>query len=728
MSTPLRTKLGFALLPAVVIGWLPMLQAAPDTHSFSEVTQVTAVEIPVQVVRDGEPVKGLTAKDFEVKENRKTLPIVGFDMVDLGAPGANTTKAVAQMPAAARRHFLLLFDLSNSEPRSLVLARSAATDLVNKSMTPSDLVAVATFATGVGPRLVLNFTTDRRQVARAVDHLGLSQLVDRNPDPLKVMADDFAASFSSSAPKGKHDADILETLQDLQKASQSANHANQAQVVSAFARSFADLGKLMASVNGRKEVIYLSEGFDASVLQGETNVDSRDQMSDDAMHGDIGKVDSDVRFGNTHQDKAIDTMLESFRRSDCVVQAIDIGGVRAGGGANVPGGRSSQLGASRAGGDAALFQMAHDTGGELYQNFNDLNAAMGQLMHKTSVTYVLTVQPQDVKPDGAYHKLTIELKNGARGTKVTYRPGYYAPQPFGKENGVAKMLSAANALQEGNAAGSVNVNVIAPAYRSATPKAYVPVLIEADGASFFTGADPAATGAVPIEVYAYAMNEAGEVQDYFVQSMGLDPAKAGPALRQTGFKFFGHVELPPGEYALRVVVRNGATGVFGSRVETITVPDYIAGKAILLPPLFPEPGNKWVMVRERPRGEMPNETYPFMVGQQPFVPASMPHIAAGQEVAMSLMGWNWGDGDVKATGRVLSADGHDLGIAPIDIRVMGHDKGSALLPDDLKASFRPPNTLPPGQYQLVIELTTAAGTGSSIGYFQVAAANAAPRG
>ncbi|HEV3073559.1 MAG TPA: hypothetical protein VHB47_04000, partial [Thermoanaerobaculia bacterium] len=32
-----------------------------DRQGFSETTEVTAVEIPVQVVRDGEPVRGLTA-------------------------------------------------------------------------------------------------------------------------------------------------------------------------------------------------------------------------------------------------------------------------------------------------------------------------------------------------------------------------------------------------------------------------------------------------------------------------------------------------------------------------------------------------------------------------------------------------------------------------------------------------------------------------------------------
>src|SRR5579863_1101269 len=223
MSLRVQTKLGIALLPVAIIGSLSLLQAAPAApNHFGDVTQVTAVEIPVQVVRDGEPVRGLTVKDFEVTEGRKSLPIVGFDVVDLTSSAAPTASATAAMPIAARRHFLFFFDLSNAEPRSVVLARAAAMDLVTKEITPTDLVAVATYS-NVGPKLVLNFTSDRRQVARAIDHLGLPQLIDRNPDPLRVMAEDFAEQMNSGAGGGKHDDVVLETLQDMQRASQIAS-------------------------------------------------------------------------------------------------------------------------------------------------------------------------------------------------------------------------------------------------------------------------------------------------------------------------------------------------------------------------------------------------------------------------------------------------------------------------------------------------------------------------
>ena len=38
---------------------------------FSESTSVVVVEVPVQVVRDGKPVPGLTRADFELYEGRQ---------------------------------------------------------------------------------------------------------------------------------------------------------------------------------------------------------------------------------------------------------------------------------------------------------------------------------------------------------------------------------------------------------------------------------------------------------------------------------------------------------------------------------------------------------------------------------------------------------------------------------------------------------------------------------
>ena len=47
---------------------LSALTAAQER--FADTTEVVVVEVPVQVLRDGEPVRGLTRDDYEVMEGR----------------------------------------------------------------------------------------------------------------------------------------------------------------------------------------------------------------------------------------------------------------------------------------------------------------------------------------------------------------------------------------------------------------------------------------------------------------------------------------------------------------------------------------------------------------------------------------------------------------------------------------------------------------------------------
>jgi len=59
-------------------------KSGPTSQSFTETTDVLAVEVPVQVLdKDGEPVRGLKADDFAVFDGRKQQPVTGFEVLYL---------------------------------------------------------------------------------------------------------------------------------------------------------------------------------------------------------------------------------------------------------------------------------------------------------------------------------------------------------------------------------------------------------------------------------------------------------------------------------------------------------------------------------------------------------------------------------------------------------------------------------------------------------------------
>jgi VWFA-related protein len=712
--------------------------AGTGGKAFSETTQVTAIEVPVQVVRDGEPVRGLTAADFEVFEGRKQQAITGFDVVDLAAP--ESQRLSASIPAAGRRHFLLIFDLTNSDPKGIVKARTAVAQSLLKTLTPADLVGMAAFGANSGLKLVLGFTSDRRQILKAIDTLGLSDLTDHmHHDPMLLTMAALSDALDivpetappdgvpqrqvrAAATAGKADAGIasLQMMISLAAAESLANQRADLSAVSnqvtALTQSFGELARTMAAVSGRKLVVYFSEGFDSTILQGVDDIGDQQAIADTTMHGLGWTTESEERFGSTRSNNRVEKMLEAFRRSGCVIESVDIGGLR--------GDQDLDMGGNRRpSGEAALFQMAHDTGGELFHNFNDLSEAMARLARSTSLTYVLTFQPEGPLAAGSYHAINVKLKNPPRGARVTFRPGYYAPRPYTQERPLEKMLAASDQLMSGNAGGSIATAVLAAPFRAgaAKTKAYVPVIIEADGATLLAGN---AGKTVPAEIYAYAVDAQGSILDYFDQTLRLDVEKAGPALRQGGLKFFGHLELPAGEYSVRVLLRNGETGAYGKRAVLVTVPAFTGEEPVLLPPFFPEASGRWTVVRESPRGEQKDVSYPFIVGQRAYVPAALPSLRPGEAVAVALVGYNLGGGQLEAKASVQGPDGSDLGGG--DLSLAGGEPGGGVRPEVWKAVFRAPRGLPPGQYRLIVTVTGPGGAQTGTSPFAVPAA--APAG
>ena len=701
-----------AAIVAALLATLSPLAAGSQT--FEGATSVFEVQVPVQVTdRDGHPIRGLQKEDFRILEKGKEREIRSFEVVDLeilaSAGDVPDDTLSAPVPAAARRHFLFLFDLSFSTPGSILKARLAARDFVVNQLHPSDLVAVMTLSLQKGPQLLVTFTPDRAQVARAIDILGVPSLLDSHQaqDPLSfILADPAMAHRPSDAGSSPDDGGMVGSIQDVvnQEISETArvihrqieiqNKAWDRGRITSWATTLDGLGRYLDSVQGRKQVVYFSEGFDGRLVLGRGPDAFDERAREDRENLDAGRywmVDTTDIYGEGSVQRDIRQMLESFKRSNAVIQAVDISGLRA---EHAPALRGREVGQD------VLFYVANETGGQLLSGANDFGYQLDQVLESTDVTYLLTFDADDIAFDGAYHEIEVKV-DGPRGTRVSHREGYYAPRPFDELHPFERSLLTADTIATATRRDEIPVSVLAPAFQSGGGNAYVPVIIEVPGVELLEGHEK---GELPVEIFAYVTDENGRMEDYFTQRIGLDAEKGRDALASSGVKYYGHLDLDAGRHLLRVLVRNGATGRTGLQTVSIDVPKLGQTDPVVLGPFFPEPPGRWLLVRERsddPGSE--RVVYPFTVKGEPYVPAARAEVEPGGTRDMVLVGYHLEAGDLSLQGRVFDGAGKEVSGGRFEM-VERTDTGLDGV-DKILARFEP-SGLAPGSYDLEVRLSS----------------------
>ena len=413
-------------------------------------------------------------------------------------------------------------------------------------------------------------------------------------------------------------------------------------------------------------------------------------------------MDSDARFGSSSLRDQFTSSLASFPRSDAVLDAIDTGGVRAGGDAAGPGAGS---------GVDSLSTMATETGGDFVRNANALGGELKNVADRTSHVYLLVYQPKGLSKPGSFHKLRVDVK--APTSKVAARSGYYEPRPYASLSPLERVLASGDLVTGGARGDSVPGRLLAAPFASPDGVVQVPVVLELPGTALFAGEKAEKAG---VQVYAYATDSSGRLGDYVVSEMTLELAKVRPGLEAGGLKFYGTLYLPPGEYGIHVLAREPATGRSGVYAASVRVPEIPGGAATVLPPLFPEPAGRWLMVRANPRADAPQRAadYPFAVAGEPFIPAALPSVAAGAETQVAVFTYNV-TANVAALavkGEVVSADGQARAVPLKIVKASDVERGGGR---KLMLSWKPEG-LAPGRYVLKVAVS---GAGESSAAFEV---------
>jgi VWFA-related protein len=176
--------------------------------------------------KKGNYIRDLTAKDFKVWEDNKEQPITSFSFEeDTGSP---------QNPQ--KRYLVLFFDNSTMDLGDQARARDAAAKFIDANSGPTHLMAIADFGGTV--RIAQNFTADA--------------------DRLKQVVKDV--KFSSVSPNGSSPVEVASLGLPPLGAPQLSN-AEAEFGVHTVMLALRSLAKSLASVPGRKTLVFLTSGF-----------------------------------------------------------------------------------------------------------------------------------------------------------------------------------------------------------------------------------------------------------------------------------------------------------------------------------------------------------------------------------------------------------------------------------------------------------------------------------
>jgi tetratricopeptide (TPR) repeat protein len=242
----------------------------------------------------------------------------------------------------------------------------------------------------------------------------------------------------------------------------------------------------------------------------------------------------------------------------------------------------------------------------------------------------------------------------------------------------------------------------------------IALLVEAGGKQLLVNVE---SGTLAGEIEAKAIDAAGKVVDQFTQAFALDPTDE--LVVHGGLKLFAVLRVPPGDYKVKVVVRNTETHGHGDREVNVHAPDFARREAALSPPLFSDGANRWRVFRQSdsPHEEIP---FPFVDAQGGgFLPAAAPALPpAGGELVVYAYGALTDAQQVTA--RLIGADGKTIAARA---SVVDSAQGKFVIQRRLLMKLEGP--LPEGNHRLEVTLADSAG-GHSTSTAVAVVANAAP--
>jgi VWFA-related protein len=490
-------------------GSFAQTQNGRSPQTFRTTTRLVVVDV-VATDEKGLPVKDLKAEDFAVKENNEPQKVVDFSFHQPGG-----LKATSHQPAPNVFSNEPLY--SGNSSLNVILLDAINTDFSNHAYAQDMLVKylgtnpklqpTAVYALENNLRLLHDFSTDPAALRDAITHyrgIGVAHL-----PTVEAAASPFTQRGTfRNVPKGR----------------------------SAAFRGMIFLAQTLAGYPGRKNLIWISEGFPLSLYP------------DSVMSDEIMQVED--------YSPLVEKIADELMGAQVALYPISAAGVS----------KDDQFSAQ-----TAMSSMAQRTGGKTFFNRNDIDTGVRTSLDDGSTYYTLEYYPANKTWNNKFRHIKVSV--GRPGVKLQYRDGYYANNPL-------TVLSTSTMENEFSQALDINAPALtavsfAAAVLPASPqtqnKMSVVFHIDPHTLAFQQGSDGLEHAELNCVVWAYPKNgdpiriEGGTITAALPQS---DYDK----MMKSFFPCQRALDLKAGQYTLRLGVLDRKSNLIGTLSTPLNVP------------------------------------------------------------------------------------------------------------------------------------------------------------
>lgn len=407
------------LIPAVFRATLRAAAQEPNAarDRGSQATIKTTVrQVLVDVVvtdKKNHPVPGLGQEDFSVLEDGKPQRIVYFEA---HRPHASAVAAKAPvLPDLPANTFANVSAANNQSPLNVLLYDLLNTRLTDQPFAHEEIVKFlhnrpagsrfAIFVLGDTLHLLRGFTDDENQLVAAMNRK------EANPHSTLLYQPSSGLSDASGLSGGAGSAqDMMGRMQNMEAASRRFFLTRR---VEKTVGAFEEIAKFLTGLPGRKNLIWLSGSFPASIFPATDTLD---------VFGPSANFTADLR-------EASDLLTVG----QVAVYPVDIAGLTTDPSFDAsqfyrsPGELSSahsnfilEIGAEQ----ATMDQIAEDTGGHAFYNTNGLSDAIATSTEDGANYYTLSYAPSNTRFDGRVRRIHVQLTQA--GYHLAYRRSYLA--------------------------------------------------------------------------------------------------------------------------------------------------------------------------------------------------------------------------------------------------------------------------------------------------------------